>query len=125
MKTFIALTMMFATSASAETVRAVVTDHYEWQYFDTPITQTYCQQGSAGQSALEGMIIGGLLGKGITGDDQGAAAGAVLGGVIGADKAGRRCWEETTYHTETTQVYTHSTITFTQDGQTYTFDFYK
>lgn len=125
MKTLVAVALLFATSASAETVRATVKDHYVWQDVNTPITQTYCKQGSAGQGALEGMIIGGLLGKGITGDDQGAAAGAVLGGVIGADKAGRKCWEETTYYTETTQVYDHSTITFTQDGQTYTFDFYK
>ena len=125
MKTLVALTLLFATSASAETVRANVKDHYEIRNVDTPITQTYCKQGSAGQGALEGMIIGGLLGKGITGDDQGAAAGAVLGGVIGADKGGRKCWEETTYHTEMTKAYSYSTITFTQDGQTYTIDFYK
>jgi len=36
------------------------------------------------------MIIGGIIGKGVTGDDKGAAAGAVLGGVIGADKGGKR-----------------------------------
>jgi len=124
MKTLVAIALLFATSASAETVSATIKDHYEWQDINTPITQTYCRQGSAGQSALEGMIIGGLLGKGITGDDQGAAAGAVLGGVIGADKAGRKCWEETTYTTETIQVYTYSTITFTQNGQKYSIDFY-
>ena len=125
MKTLVALTLLFATSASAETVRATVKDHYVWQDVNTPITQTYCKQKSGGQGALEGMIIGGLLGKGITGDDQGAIGGAVIGGVIGADKAGRKCWEETTYQTETTQVYSYSTITFTQDGQTYSFDFNK
>ena len=32
-----------------------------------------------------GMIVGGILGKGITGKDNGAAAGAVMGGVIAAD----------------------------------------
>ena len=37
------------------------------------------------------MIIGGLLGKGVGGNDKGAAAGAVLGGIIAADKNnGRR-----------------------------------
>jgi len=121
----VALALLFATSASAETVRATIKDHYELQTVNTPITQTYCKQGSAGQGALEGMIIGGLLGKGITGDDQGAAAGAVLGGVIGADKAGRKCWEETTYTTEQIEAYSYSTITFTQNGQTYTIDFSK
>ena len=125
MKTLVAIALLFATSASAETVRATIEDHYEWQDINTPITQTYCRRGSAGQSALGGMIIGGLLGKGITGDDQGAIAGAVLGGVIGADKAGRKCWEETTYQTETIQTYSYSTITFSQDGHTYSFDFNK
>jgi uncharacterized protein YcfJ len=33
------------------------------------------------------MIIGGLLGKGVTGKDKGAAAGAVLGGIIAADSS--------------------------------------
>jgi uncharacterized protein YcfJ len=37
------------------------------------------------------MIIGGLLGKGVTGKDNGAAAGAVLGGIIAAENNnGRR-----------------------------------
>jgi uncharacterized protein YcfJ len=125
MKTLVAIALLFATSASADTVRATIKDHYEWQDVNIPITQTYCKQKSGGQGALEGMIIGGLLGKGITGDDEGAIGGAVIGGIIGADKAGRKCWDETTYYTETTQVYAYSTITFTQDGQTYTVDFYK
>lgn len=125
MKTLITIALLTATAASAETVRATIKDHYVWQDVNTPITQTYCREGNAGQGALEGMIIGGLLGKGITGDDNGAAAGAVLGGVIGADKAGRKCWEETTYSTQSTKVYSYSTITFTQDGVTYAIDYYK
>ena len=36
------------------------------------------------------MIIGGLLGKGVGGNDKGAAAGAVLGGIIAADKNNSR-----------------------------------
>ena len=42
--------------------------------------------GASGGDVLTGMIIGGLLGKGITNKDNGAAAGAVIGGVIAADK---------------------------------------
>lgn len=44
------------------------------------------KRSSNGGDVLAGMIIGGLLGKGVTGKDNGAAAGAVLGGVIAADK---------------------------------------
>ena len=126
MKTVLAIAAtLIATSASADTVRATIKDHYVWQEVNTPITQTFCNKKSAGQGALEGMIIGGLAGKGVTGDDQGAAAGAIIGGIIGADKAGRKCWEETTYRAESVEVYSHSTITFKQNGQTYSFDFYK
>lgn len=46
--------------------------------------------GANGGEVLSGMIIGGLLGKGITGKDNGAAAGAILGGVIAADKKTER-----------------------------------
>jgi uncharacterized protein YcfJ len=49
-----------------------------------PVTGNY-GGGSAGTDALAGMIIGGLIGKGVSGNDRGAAAGAVIGGVIGAD----------------------------------------
>lgn len=43
-------------------------------------------RSSTGGDVLAGMVIGALIGKGLTGDDGGAAAGAVMGGVIGADK---------------------------------------
>jgi uncharacterized protein YcfJ len=59
-----------------------------------------------GGDVLMGMIIGGLMGKGLTGQDNGAAAGAVFGGVIAADKAGKRTVQG--YKTETkcrTSVY--------------------
>lgn len=72
------------------------------------------KKGNAGESALGGMIIGGILGKAIGGNDKGAAAGAILGGVIGADKAqggtqeviGYRQVEKctTTYQTTTHEV---------------------
>jgi len=51
---------------------------YQWE-------QTH-SNGASGGDVLTGMIIGGLLGKGVTGKDNGAAAGAVFGGIIAADK---------------------------------------
>lgn len=126
MKTFALLLVAFgATPAFADNVRANIKDHYVWQEVSTPVVKTRCKNTSSGQTALEGMIIGGLLGKGVTGSDQGAAAGAVLGGVIGADKGGRRCWDETTYHTERVKMYSYSTITFTEHGRQYTLNFTK
>ena len=50
-----------------------------------PVYGTVQGGGASGADVLGGMIIGGLLGKGVTGKDNGAAAGAVLGGMIAAD----------------------------------------
>ena len=47
------------------------------------------KRSANGGDVLAGMIIGGLLGKGVTGKDKGAAAGAVIGGVVAADKGHR------------------------------------
>jgi len=83
MKTLLVIAAtLVATSASADTVRATIKDHYTLQEVSVPTTQTFCRNGSAG-------------------------------------------WEETTYHVERTEVYSHSTITFKQNGQTYSFEFYK
>jgi len=49
-----------------------------------PITETRRSGGGSGD-ALAGMIIGGLIGKGATGNDRGAAIGAIIGGMAGAD----------------------------------------
>jgi uncharacterized protein YcfJ len=84
------------------------------------------QNGDAGANALAGMIIGGLLGKGVTGDDGGAAAGAVIGGVIGANNSQgnrvitgyrqeRQC--QTTYRNVNVHVVNEYDITYRIDRQ--------
>ena len=74
----------------------------ECRNVEVPVYGTVQKQGNAAEGALAGMIIGGLLGKGTTGNDKGAAAGAVIGGLIGADKAAKGSTEQvvTGYRTE-------------------------
>lgn len=52
---------------------------------DQPIFGHRVNSGAGGGDVLAGMIIGGLLGKGVTKKDKGAAAGAIIGGIIAAD----------------------------------------
>ena len=53
-----------------------------------PIYENVQGQGATGLEVLFGALFGGLAGKAITDKDEGAAAGAVIGGVVAAE-AGR------------------------------------
>jgi uncharacterized protein YcfJ len=104
-----------------------------------PIYGQRQSQGDAAGGALAGMIIGGILGKGLTGKDDGAAAGAVMGGIIGADKGSkprteqvvtgyrteRQCQQVEHWKNQQTRVYDYSTITWKENGKTYTVEFIK
>ena len=53
---------------------------------DVPIYGNTQGNGASAGDVLGGAIIGGLIGKGVTNKDNGAAVGALLGGMIAADK---------------------------------------
>lgn len=113
-KIIIATAMIIAAStANAETRYATITSvepRYQTVYQNVPRTQCQnvevpvygtVQGGSAsGGDVLAGMIIGGLLGKGVSGNDQGAAAGAVVGGIIAAEEGNSSRRVVTGYRTE-------------------------
>jgi uncharacterized protein YcfJ len=93
-----AIIALTATASFADTYRATITKvepNYGYrqvsvpntvcQNVDVPIYATVQGGGASGGDVLGGMILGALLGKGVGGNDKGAAAGAVLGGVIAAD----------------------------------------
>jgi uncharacterized protein YcfJ len=146
MKYLSIIAILFTSAASAEnSVRGNVVDYYNNVVVSTPHEKRLCEeyqvpiyglQGSVdGGDVLMGMIIGGLLGKGVTGQDNGAAAGAVFGGVIAADKANKtviqgyktetKCRTEVRYSDRTERQYTHSIITFRYEGRDISVQFQK
>ena len=93
-----AIIALTATASLADTYRATITKvEPNYGYRQVSVPNTVCQNvdvpiygtvqggGASGGDVLGGMILGALLGKGVGGNDKGAAAGAVLGGVIAAD----------------------------------------
>ena len=108
-----------------------VKDHYRLERVDIPHTRRVCEQrqGASSGDVLGGMIIGGIFGKALSGDDKGAGVGAVIGGMIAADEnrssVGTVCRDVTTYHQEQRSVYSHSIVTFTLNGRTYRLRFQK
>ena len=140
MKLFTAAVMLIATTlpSYADTVRATITNIQPiyhnttirtpsniCQDVEVPVYGTVQSGGASGGDVLTGMIIGGLLGKGVSGNDKGAAAGAVLGGIISADnkrskqvitgyRLERQC--HTTYINETQRQLKHYKIRFTWNG---------
>ena len=72
---------------------------------------------------LEGAIIGGIIGNQI-GDMKGnGTAGAVIGGLLNRENGGtvtqQQCRTETRYEEETVEVYSHSVVTFWDNGREY------
>lgn len=146
-----AIALLIATSANAQEnvqrAKAKIWDEYRTVTESTPTTTYQCYDeevpiygrtgnGASGADVLGGLILGGILGKGISGNDKGAAAGAVLGGVIAADKGqggqkiiGYRreqvCKNVTEYQTVRKEVYAHSIIMFNHNGVQRTLRFQK
>ena len=109
------------------------------QDMDVPIYGTTTRQGNASGGALIGMILGAAGGKAVTGNDKGAAIGAIMGGLVGADKGAQPkqsqtivgykqelvCNDVTSVSNELVDVYSHSTIRFYVDGRRYVLKFQK
>ena len=83
------LLMLASSSALAQNplLRTEVKDHFKTVIVQTPYKVELCanQQVSGDKTGdtLGGAVIGGLIGKALTGDDNAAGLGALFGGIIG------------------------------------------
>ena len=103
-------------------------DVYKTVIQQKPYTVEVCKQvqvsGDKTGDTITGAIIGGVIGHQFD-HKNGAKAGAVIGGLIGHDKSDavggtrQQCQTETRYEEEQTEVYSHSVITFWDNGREY------
>ena len=133
--------VVFYTQARADSVNAHIQDHYKSVIQQTPHNQQVCSEvyvpnrNTAGpDSMLSGAIIGGIIGINVTKNlPDGGTAGAIIGGILGLQNeqnAGgsyqTRCSTRISYSESQKNVYSHSTITFTDNtGTRRTIRFYK
>ena len=112
-----------------------IKDHYKMVFYSTPYSVEVCKNvtvsGDKTGDTLKGAVIGGIIGKAITGDDEGASLGALFGGIVGHNESNatsgtkRVCSIETRYKETSKQIYSHSTITFVLDNTKYTLRFQR
>lgn len=141
-KSIIAIAMLAASISTAESsqmqnsVFTKVTDHTKMVITQIPYQVEVCRQvtssGDKTGDMLKGAILGGLIGNNVTKDlPDGGMAGAIIGGMLGhsnSDAQGgtsTQCNIETRYKEETKEVYSHSTVTFMDNGKQYTVRFQK
>jgi outer membrane lipoprotein SlyB len=140
---------LLSAPAFADNVRGVTEHHYKDVVKKVPHTEYICETvevpvyGQADDTTdglLLGAIAGGLLGNQV-GKGNGKTAATALGAVIGSqvgqniDKQNsnnvvgyrqeERCRNRTTYQTNRQTVYSHSTVTFWDNGREYTLRFNK
>lgn len=122
-------TFAMAMAMSSPAFAANVQDHFKQVIVQKPYSVQVCTQGNGQtdlKNFLEGAIIGGAIGNNIPGENGGGALGAFLGGVLNTEQnKGNQCRTETRYEEELKEMYSHSTVTFTHDGRTYTVRFQK
>ena len=145
MKKFILAIAAIATAAPALALsvdKGIVRDHYREVVREIPETHQRCYTKSVPQHkdsfnkgrAGNGGSIGGVHRHNIGGKSNrhvtasfGTLAGSVLGGSERKTtyRQQRHCENVTHYSQERETVYSHSTVTFTENGKTYTVEFQK
>ena len=141
MKTFVGIiagvgAVLLANQAFAtQPYNVEVRDYQKTVIKRTPQVVEVCSErkvsGDKTADTILGAIIGGAIGQNITKDlPDGATAGAIIGGILGNQNStinGKqmRCRNMTRYNESMETIYSHSTITFSYEGKTYTVRFQK
>jgi|MDTC01.3.fsa_nt_gb hypothetical protein len=112
-----------------------ITDRYKTVLNQSPYVVEVCYDRQVGGDktgdTLKGSIIGAIIGKAITGDDQGAVIGSLFGGVVGHNESNasggtqRQCRQETRYKETQQTIYSHSVARFQHEGRWYSVNFQK
>ena len=129
---FLATSQVGATQPHA----AVVTDHQKTVIKRTPHIVEVCSErkvsGDKTGDAVMGAIIGGIIGNNVTKNlPDGGTAGAIIGGLLGHQNSTANdgtklvCNKMKRYEESMETIYSHSTITFSYEGKTYTVGFQK
>ena len=129
--------VMWSTMAIADSsVRGSVKDHYHEVVYLEPYYVEVCgeetkMKGNVVEGAVWGAIFGSILGDVLNID---RTAGAVVGGVIGAKTEENKgtvnttsvvCQTEVRQNRTTREEYSHSTVSFSIDGNVYEVNFIK
>lgn len=137
------LGLLLATSVSAQA--ETVKHHFKDVIVQKPYEVEVCKKvqvpyGSKKEfdqnAAIIGGIVGGIIGNQIgggSGKEAATGVGALTGAIIGGNKRtgpeGYRtetlCTMETRYTEEEKRIYSHSTVTFTDEGKSYTLTFQR
>ena len=124
--------IVISSTAFGETVTDVTKQVINKTPYQVEVCTDQQVSGDKTGDTLMGAIIGGAIGNNVTKNvDNGGAVGALLGGMIAHNNSNatggtrRVCNIETRYNETATTVYSHSVITFTYEGKTYSLKFNK
>ena len=124
-----------AQSTQTHSQEYQITDYYKTIINQKPYHVEICRDvsvsGDKTGDTLKGALLGGILGKVVTGNDDGAKLGALFGSVVGHNESNatggtkRVCGTEIRYNEEQRDIYSHSIIEFWVSGKRYNVKFKK
>tara|TARA_R100001509_G_C4784589_1_gene187629 strand:- start:266 stop:703 length:438 start_codon:yes stop_codon:yes gene_type:complete len=124
--------IVFSNVAFGQTVTDVTKQVINKTPYQVEVCTNQRVSGDKTGDTLMGALIGGAIGNNVTKNvENGGAVGALLGGMMAHNNSKatggtrRVCNVETRYNETVTTVYSHSVVTFTHEGKSYSLSFNK